>query len=400
MNLWAQLLLLATSICGLLSSRLVVALPALVPCETAARAGRWGLCAGADPDAGGSGGGGGAGAGAAAAPKPLPVILRGSNYIRLGGNLTSGCVGYHSTFDAGVYNRTRYVSAFRTMQSQGFNIMRVFIDARPGCGIGGDVSSTEPLDSHWLDRLAQFIADAESHGMYTLVTLNRPVNNAYFKKITSRVPLPPEWVEASGWNTPFLTERGHTAFATYGSALAQGLRARLAPAAQRAVLVSLENEFFLQGNLFPFSSHNATIQMADGLKYNMAEPAQRQEAADASTNLWARRTRKAIREYLPETLVTVGVFTFHAVHKKGPNGLILDGCNSDQPAPDPEQHVDCRFPARPLKLATGAGLDFLDVLTRCNKLSLYRRRVPKMRSHLTLILPTFLRAHTQLNIFT
>ena len=188
-------LLLAAGICRLGPA---LALPALVPCEAAARAGRWGLCT--------SGGAGGA--------APTPLSLRGSNYIRLGGNLSSGCEGYHSTFDAGVYNRTRYLAAFKTMQKQGFNIMRAFLDERPGCGIGGDVSSTEPLDPAWLDRLAQFVSDAESHGMYTLITMVYPVNNAYFHNVTSRVPLPPEWEGQGGWNVPFLTERGHTAYAT------------------------------------------------------------------------------------------------------------------------------------------------------------------------------------------
>jgi hypothetical protein len=210
-------------LCG---SRPALALPALVPCEAAARAGRWGLCSAAHTD------------GTAAASEP--VVLRGSNYIRLGGNLTSGCVGYHSTFDEGEYNRTRFLDAFRTMQAQQFNIMRVFIDARPGCGIGGDASSTEPLDARWLDRLAQFITDAEGHGMYTLVTLNRPVNNAYFQKLAEKVPLPPEWEKAGGWNVPFMTKRGHAAFATYGSVLAAGLRARLAPAAQRGAGLARE----------------------------------------------------------------------------------------------------------------------------------------------------------------
>ena len=149
--------LLAAGICRLGPA---LALPALVPCEAAARAGRWGLCTSA-------------GAGDAA---PTPLSLRGSNYIRLGGNLSSGCEGYHSTFDAGVYNRTRYLAAFKTMQKQGFNIMRAFLDERPGCGIGGDVSSTEPLDPAWLDRLAQFVSDAESHGMYSLITMVYPVN--------------------------------------------------------------------------------------------------------------------------------------------------------------------------------------------------------------------------------
>ena len=129
-------LLLGASLCTalLLGPRSALALPALVPCEAAARAGRRGLCS-------------------SSAGSPKPLSLRGSNYIRLGGNppYPAG----HSTFDKGVYNRTRYNAAFAAMQRQGFNVLRVFIDARPGCGISGDATSTEPLDPHFLDRLAQ-----------------------------------------------------------------------------------------------------------------------------------------------------------------------------------------------------------------------------------------------------
>ena len=132
-------LLLGASLCtalllALLGPRSALALPALVPCEAAARAGRRGLCS-------------------SSAGSPKPLSLRGSNYIRLGGNppYPAG----HSTFDEGVYNRTRYNAAFAAMQRQGFNVLRVFIDARPGCGISGNATSTEPLDPHFLDRLAQ-----------------------------------------------------------------------------------------------------------------------------------------------------------------------------------------------------------------------------------------------------
>ena len=75
--------------------------------------------------------------------------------------------------------------------------------------------------------------------------------------------------------------------------------------------------------------------MADGVEYNMSVPADRQQAADANTNLWAERTRAAIRTSLPNTLVTVGVFTFFAVQKAGPNGLIQSGCGGSGAAPAP-----------------------------------------------------------------
>ena len=93
----------------------------------------------------------------------------------------------------------------------------------------------------------------------------------------------------------------------------------------------------------------------------MALSKDRQQAADANTNLWASTVGSAIRAHLPASLVTVGVFTYNAVQKAGPNGLLLDGCDPSKP-PDPEKHVDCRFPARPFWLAR-SGLDFLDVCT-------------------------------------
>merc|ERR1712232_732277 len=68
---------------------------------------------------------------------------------------------------------------------------------------------------------------------------------------------------------------------------------------------------------------------------------------DSNVNLWASRTRKAWKEKLPNSLVTVGVFTYHAVGKLRSNGLI---CTT----------ADCRFPARPYWLSRSE-IDFLDV---------------------------------------
>jgi hypothetical protein len=321
------------------------ALPALVPCAAGGRGGRQGLCT--------------TGAGAAAGAAVKPVALRGANYIRLGGNTVGKNTRYHTTFDVGVYNRTRYQLAFRAMAADGYNVNRVFLDERPGSGIGGPANATAPLDGAWLDRLAQFIADAEARGIYTIVTSSHCPDNAFFRNVSDQLPpLPPAWKQA-GQNAAFLTANHQAAWAAYAAELAAALAARLPPAAQAATLVSMQNEFFLNGNEYPFGERNGTVAdgFADGGSYNMAVGADRQQAADANTNRWAGLCRDAIRAHLPTTLVTVGVFTFHAVHKAGPNGLLLDGCEAGAPPP---KGVDCRFPARPLWLSR-AGLDFLDV---------------------------------------
>eukprot|EP00936_MAST-01D_sp_MAST-1D-sp1_P002572 g2572.t1 len=336
----SSLLVRASLACLLFGT--AVSLPPLVPCAAGGRGGRWGLCQNVS-----------------GALSVTPIALRGANYIRLGHN-TIGVDGYHTTFDVGVYNRSRYQATFAAMQADGYNVNRVFLDERPDSGIGGATNATVPFDTAWVDRLAQYISDAEAHGIYTLVTLVYVPNNAYFRNVSDAFPpLPKSW---TGWNSPFLTVNHQAAWATYASELGVALAARLSPNARAATLVSLQNEFFLNGNQYPFTSR-ARVAFGDGATYDMSNASQRQQAADSNTNLWARRCRDAIREHLQDSLVTVGVFTFQAVGKAGPNGLLHPGCDGSSGGiidSGSDLAVDCRFPARPYWLSR-SGLDFLDV---------------------------------------
>jgi hypothetical protein len=140
----------------------------------------------------------------------------------------------------------------------------VFLDELPNSGIGGLTNATVPLNSAWVDRLAQFVSDAESHGLYTLITIVYVPQNAWFRNLTSRLPPDaPAW--APSWNRGFLTANGHVEYAAYADQLALGLKTRLTAAAQAAVMVSLQNEFFLQGNQYPFSDPAVTVKLADGV---------------------------------------------------------------------------------------------------------------------------------------
>lgn len=153
--------------------RVLHGLPALVPGASCGKGGRWGLCA---YDAG--------------VGTLRPAVLRGSNYIRLHSDNH-----YHSTFDADTYNRTRYNLAMKAMRKDGYNINRVFLDETPGRGIGGGTNNTAPLDGAWLDRLAEFISDAESYRIYTIVTMVYIPTNSYFLNFSeSTTPSPsPAW---------------------------------------------------------------------------------------------------------------------------------------------------------------------------------------------------------------
>ena len=304
------------------------ALNPLAPCAAGGRSGRHGLC---DTTTG------------------EPFVPRGSNYIRLAD-------GYHSNFDAAHYNRTRYVAALRAMQAGGLNMVRVFLDELPGRGIGGAVAATEPLEAGYVARLAQFVSDAAAHGIYTVVTMVYVPNNAYFAAWSRAHFEPPGW---SNWNAPFLTAAGQGTFAEYARQLGAALDKGLRPAAARGVLVSLQNEFFLNSSAYPFDQRSLRITLGDNRTYDMADAASRQAAADSNTNRWAELAASAVKVHLPASPVFVGMFTFEAVGKGGPNGLLRSPqCAGERCAFGP---CDCRFPARPAQLAEAAGIDLLDV---------------------------------------
>ena len=304
----------------LVLASLTVALPSrLAACASASRAGRFGICA-ADGK---------------------PVVLRGANYIRL-----DSTQHYHSTFSLSDYNRTRFNGAMRDLAGKGFNINRVFIDHRASSGVGGLPGSRAPLDLKYIGRLAEYVDDAANFGLYTMVTLSWLPLNAYFANRTRHMP------NRSSYNSQFLSSVGHAAWvefcALFAAALSDALVARTATGG--SVLFSLQNEFFLRGDEWPFDITDDSVSTAAGV-FSMAATTERQQAADANTNAWADACRVALRARMPSSLVTVGVFTFHAVHKAGPSGL---------PAADCARAKDCRFPARPYWLSR-SNLDVLDV---------------------------------------
>lgn len=78
----------------------------------------------------------------------------------------------------------------------------------------------------------------------------------------------------------------------------------------------------------------------------MGNTTQRQQAADSNSVHWARTCAAAVAAVNPRVQVTVGVFTFAAVGKRGPNGM--------RPQPGVR---DPRFPMRPVVLSVWAGVN-------------------------------------------
>jgi hypothetical protein len=70
----------------------------------------------------------------------------------------------------------------------------------------------------------------------------------------------------------------------------------------------------------PFATMSDTVVAPDGRTYQMSDLAARQQAADASTVVYANQAIDAIHEVDPQMMVTMGLFTYRAV-RRSPNGF-------------------------------------------------------------------------------
>lgn len=274
------------------------------------------------------------------------------------------------------------------MAAKQYNTVRVFID--PGSqgrsdGIGGNYSTTQGKTDQWpaslhraclqprrlhrnwvdfssffflsfflhvssglsavyMDNVVTFlemVATYPNMGVY--MTLDDLPYNQYFEQLAGAVT-----ADVQGVNAFLLLPGFMNAKATYVRLFLEAIGTRSTTALAAVFCVSLDNEVFLMGTQPPFSLTSVKVTTATGV-YDMADAASRQQCADANLMAWADTVRKALPVNSP--LLTVGMFTFQAVQKQGPNGLILTS---------PDQ--DPRFPARPAVLSmSGSPFDFLDV---------------------------------------
>jgi hypothetical protein len=116
-----------------------------------------------------------------------------------------------------------------------------------------------------------------------------------------------------------------------------------------------DNEAYVVGDKAPYNRMSGTVTTLDGLTYDMSDPTQRQQSADANFVVYANRMVDAVHRVDPEALVTMGAFTFGAAKKPGPQGMptyCSTACSSA---------VDYRYPARFRSLSAWSRLSFLDL---------------------------------------
>jgi hypothetical protein len=287
-------------------------------------------------------------------------VPRGVNYVRLAEfELNGQPVSYHSTFEPGRYDPLEVERTLGALSHDGYNTVRVFIDpgnidaAEEGHphGLGRGLGDNSAIHAPYLDNVADFVDRAARARLYVQFSLDAfPQNNYYYELVG-----PTDRTQVDGHNLFYLHAGMQTAKAVYLSNFVDALRQRVGGDGLSAVLAyATDNEAFVVGDKAPFSRESGVVSTAAG-RYDMADPAGRQQAQDANLVSYAIRMRDAVHAKDPGAMVTMGTFTYHAVGKPGPAGLPVR-CDVDC-----RLDVDYRYPVRPHSLTHYAGLSFLDL---------------------------------------
>ena len=228
-------------------------------------------------------------------------VPRGNNYIRLaaqtfpGGNLQT----YHSTFNVGLYDAPGVETAMNKMQTSGYNIVRVFLNACCHDNTLGNPAGG--LSSAYLANLVDFLQRSKTHGLRVIVEADWvPAFGGYTDNYAS-------CTQFSNFNTLNLCAGGVKAVTIFFHDIVQGLIN--ASASLDAIFAyELRNEYFYESDSPPLSWTTGMVTSADGQTYDMSSATSRQQMMDNGLIYFTDQVRAAIVALDPTALVEVGFF--------------------------------------------------------------------------------------------
>jgi len=258
---------------------------------------------------------------------------------------------YHFQFNEGAYDEVESEAALAWMETQGYNVARVWIDCSSrtsNYSIAGPYSrNVATLYPGYMDNLIDFLKRATDHRIYVIVANQWFPINTYYVSIFQDGQLP----HVTGWNKYFYTPGGREVKRAYLGQFAAEIAAADGGDLVNTILsFEVWNEICSMTNVEPFSLSSGTIETADGF-FDMGDAASRQSCHDIGLGQFVIACARAIRQVIPDALCAASVFTNRAVGHAGFNGLL------------PIDTSDRRWPARIYWFPPVSDISYIDIHT-------------------------------------
>lgn len=230
-------------------------------------------------------------------------VPRGNNYVVLAQQVAPGgdLILYHSTFNPGLYDTAHIDQILATMQADGYNVVRSWINHC--CASGAVGNPAGGLSDAYILNVIDFLRRAKAHGMYTILTVDDvPAVGGYTDILYTGC-----CEHFDGWNMHYLSAGGVQANRQFWHDFVQALRQHQAPI-DAILAYELRNELTYQSDLPPLTLHTGQVTTANGHVYDLADSASRQQMMDDNMVYWSDQMVATIRALDPAALVALGFF--------------------------------------------------------------------------------------------
>jgi len=238
-------------------------------------------------------------------------VPRGNNYLHFNPTMTrvqDGSVGYgRSTLNSMLYDPAKIEQALASMETQQYNVVRIFLDVLDVGDIGND--SGNGLSQKYLGNLADFMSRAKAHRIYVLPIFEQlPWAGGYRNFITGSLQS-----EFGNYNIQILTQPGVDNTRKFWRDLILGLVAAHAPM-DALYGYELMGEFYVDNSAPPLNQTSGVFQTANGSSYNMADTTSRVAMQNENMVHYANEMRTAIQALNPGALTVIGFFTYNGTN--------------------------------------------------------------------------------------
>jgi hypothetical protein len=233
-------------------------------------------------------------------------VPRGSTYLRRGWRDVGGghLISHQATFDVGAYDAAAAEAALEAMRAEGYNAVKVFLDAACVRTCLGD-ATTMLLSFDYVTNVLDFLRRAKANGLQVVLAIDEPPWGTTWN---AQIGAP-----FDGFNAWYLTRAGVDGFSGFWRTFVATLAALRAPL-ETVWAYELGGETWFQSDREPLSRRFGTVMTANGLTYDLGDATQRDEMLAAGLAHFTERVRAAIRSVDGTALVTMGVIAPTSPH--------------------------------------------------------------------------------------
>lgn len=241
---------------------------------------------------------------------------RGTNYF----NIVNSPFGLQDRFfHASHFDMQVIRTNIQKLKSYGYNTIRIFLDTcNDGAGCIGNLNG-QGLNMEYMRNVAALMLIAKEEDFFLILTSNDIPDQGGYSELSNQGAS----ALIDGYrNSHYLTTPGVESAVLYWGDIMKAL-IDLDAEFSHVLAWSILNEQWFFNNAPPFSLNSGSVSTANGNTYSLSSKSEKIRMAEESTDYYISKVAEVIKQYDPDALVTMGIFSPNTPNLWRPNDFKL-----------------------------------------------------------------------------